>query len=316
METKSTLETPCSNRRSHSVSWLDEIASKSTIRTIWWDGDETSGSLSGNYYTFTGRRSDPESDLMYFRNRYYSPELGRFVTRDPSGFADGPNLYIAGFVPGLLDSFGLKIEDKGCREFRLKKWNLIPGAGIGQTYNYASKDDRQFKASPKYWAVETKCRCIRDRDKPRSKGVWKIKTTVTGWIESFVLGPYRKGSPEGRKWESWAAFFENRAGEGGYASYLTVKKIEKHWRSLYVGIGDQVEGKYTDEKAYESKPKCEADLKVTKAKAWLDVQSGFLKVKAKDDAYDKWLSSGEGDNPLEDILEPDKPERPERPGRL
>ncbi len=72
-----------SNRRSYSVSWLDSIASKSTIRTVWTDGDETSGSLSGNYYTFTGRRSDPESELMYFRNRYYSPELGRFLSRDP-----------------------------------------------------------------------------------------------------------------------------------------------------------------------------------------------------------------------------------------
>ncbi len=60
----------------------------------WTDGDETTGSLSGNYYTFTGRRSDPESELMYFRNRYYSPELGRFVTRDPAESPEAQSLYL------------------------------------------------------------------------------------------------------------------------------------------------------------------------------------------------------------------------------
>jgi RHS repeat-associated protein len=82
----------------------------STIRTIWWDGDETTGSLSSNYYLFTGRRSDPESGLMYFRNRYYSPELGRFATRDPSGYADGMSLYQAYFVPNWADAYGLESE--------------------------------------------------------------------------------------------------------------------------------------------------------------------------------------------------------------
>jgi RHS repeat-associated protein len=81
----------------------------STIRTIWTDGDETTGSLTSNYYTFTGRRSDPESELMYFRNRYYAPELGRFVGRDSLGYLGGTmNLYEVGFVPGSVDPAGLK----------------------------------------------------------------------------------------------------------------------------------------------------------------------------------------------------------------
>jgi RHS repeat-associated protein len=81
----------------------------STIRTIWWDGDETSGSLSSNYYTFTGRRYDPESELMCYRNRYYSPELGRFVSRDPIGYFGGINLYAYVYNrPVLLtDALGL-----------------------------------------------------------------------------------------------------------------------------------------------------------------------------------------------------------------
>ncbi len=30
---------------------------------------------------------------MYFGQRYYVPEIGRWITPDPAGFADGPNLY-------------------------------------------------------------------------------------------------------------------------------------------------------------------------------------------------------------------------------
>jgi RHS repeat-associated protein len=46
-----------------------------------------------NPYGYTGRRLDPESGLMYYRARYYSPDIGRFITEDPIGLAGGINLY-------------------------------------------------------------------------------------------------------------------------------------------------------------------------------------------------------------------------------
>ncbi len=73
----------------------------------WWDGDETTGSLSGNYYLFTGRRHDPEADLMFYRNRMYSTSRGRFLQRDPIGYVDGLNLYRAYFVMSGVDALGL-----------------------------------------------------------------------------------------------------------------------------------------------------------------------------------------------------------------
>ena len=52
-----------------------------------------SGSTIGNPYGFTGRRFDAETGLWYYRNRMYSPVLGRFLQRDPAGYVDGINLY-------------------------------------------------------------------------------------------------------------------------------------------------------------------------------------------------------------------------------
>ena len=58
-----------------------------------------------NEYTYTGRRLDP-SGLMYFRARYYSPQLGQFISRDPLGYVDGMSQYRAYFIPGGMDPSG------------------------------------------------------------------------------------------------------------------------------------------------------------------------------------------------------------------
>ena len=57
-------------------------------------------------FRHTGRRTDLETGLQFFRARYYSPELARFISRDPLGFVDGMSLYRAYFVPGRMDPEG------------------------------------------------------------------------------------------------------------------------------------------------------------------------------------------------------------------
>jgi RHS repeat-associated protein len=46
-----------------------------------------------NTFGYTGRILDNESGLMYYRSRYYSPTIGRFISADSIKFAAGINFY-------------------------------------------------------------------------------------------------------------------------------------------------------------------------------------------------------------------------------
>ncbi|MGH2509488.1 MAG: RHS repeat-associated core domain-containing protein, partial [Ktedonobacteraceae bacterium] len=46
-----------------------------------------------NPFLYTGQQYDEESGLYFLRARYYQPAAGRFLERDPVGYAAGSNLY-------------------------------------------------------------------------------------------------------------------------------------------------------------------------------------------------------------------------------
>jgi RHS repeat-associated protein len=62
-----------------------------------------------NSFRYTGRESDLETGLYYYRARYYDPNAGRFLSEDPLGSGGGLNFYryVGNSSHNLRDPFGL-----------------------------------------------------------------------------------------------------------------------------------------------------------------------------------------------------------------
>ncbi|NPU86113.1 MAG: RHS repeat-associated core domain-containing protein [Syntrophaceae bacterium] len=108
-------------------------------------------------YAFTGREYDPETGLYYYRARYYDPKAGRFITRDPIGFAGGDvNLfsYVWNGPATHVDPFGLAGDgQKAFDEYYNNPANWITG-GLGP-YIQVSKGHSDFYASDRFdWTKE------------------------------------------------------------------------------------------------------------------------------------------------------------------
>jgi RHS repeat-associated protein len=73
------------------------------------------GGTINNSIRYTGQRFDAESNLMYYKNRYYDPAAGRFIGRDPLGWSEGPNryAYVGGMPTMAVDPVGKQTLDDG-----------------------------------------------------------------------------------------------------------------------------------------------------------------------------------------------------------
>ncbi|RMH88128.1 hypothetical protein EBB59_12200, partial [Lysobacter pythonis] len=79
-----------------------------------------------NPYQYTGRERD-QTGLMYYRARYYRPDMGRFIAEDPIGLAGGLNTYayVGGNPVNAIDPLGL--EEFSCIASRPNEGNYING---------------------------------------------------------------------------------------------------------------------------------------------------------------------------------------------
>jgi RHS repeat-associated protein len=89
------------------VSYRYDPYGKVTITRL---GVPQSSDPLGSHWTFTGRFLDEETELLYYRARSYDPATGRFLQRDPLGYAPGANLfeYVASSPISRADPSGLE----------------------------------------------------------------------------------------------------------------------------------------------------------------------------------------------------------------
>jgi RHS repeat-associated protein len=92
-------------------------------------GGLKSSSSVGAGFTFTGQYWDKDVGLYYYKNRWYSPDLGRFVTQDPSGYVDGMNLYQ--YVKSMPTMAGDLMGLYGLSDFGKDALGLAQGVGHG-----------------------------------------------------------------------------------------------------------------------------------------------------------------------------------------
>ena len=91
-----------------------------TYRNADWT--TATSSVNANTVLYTGRTVDLATGLYYYRARYYDAGLERFISRDPSGYSAGTNLYgYVGDNPGMrTDPTGEDLESD-YRWFAAKK---------------------------------------------------------------------------------------------------------------------------------------------------------------------------------------------------
>jgi RHS repeat-associated protein len=105
--------------------------SSSTIQSQYtynsFGGTTSDGVASDNATQYTGRENDG-TDLYYYRARYYSPSLQRFISEDPIGLGGGINLYayVSNDPGNLTDPEGLQPVGIG---FRPEEYPQMTPAG-------------------------------------------------------------------------------------------------------------------------------------------------------------------------------------------
>src|SRR5207247_11056899 len=60
-------------------------------------------------YNYTGRERDPLTGLLFYRARWYDPQIGRFISEDPIGLSGGINqfAYVGNSPQNATDPSGL-----------------------------------------------------------------------------------------------------------------------------------------------------------------------------------------------------------------
>jgi RHS repeat-associated protein len=91
-------------------------------------GDSVGSGTTTTPLQYTGRENDGSTGLYYYRARYFSPTMGRFISEDPIGLAGGTNFY------AYVDGNPISYRDPDGEDPLL----AVIGAGAGLLYGLAN----------------------------------------------------------------------------------------------------------------------------------------------------------------------------------
>jgi RHS repeat-associated protein len=86
-------------------------ASGNLVETDRYDSFGNSAGSGRTRYGYTGRERDHDTGLMYYRARWYDPQVGRFISEDPIGFRGGEldlYVYVRNNATRFHDPLGLR----------------------------------------------------------------------------------------------------------------------------------------------------------------------------------------------------------------
>lgn len=155
------------------------------------DGSATSTfSFLGQPYSYQGHEYDTETGLFYFRARYYDPSLGRFISVDPEGYSDSPNLYQAflNSPANFTDPMGKDVGDKALYGWDSKSIRKSSGYRTEQDLIEECKVPAYLESGGQYhnW-VRTHPQCGDPiRDDPTVKGFFAHAADVPGNLPLFA----------------------------------------------------------------------------------------------------------------------------------
>jgi RHS repeat-associated protein len=70
--------------------------SGTVVETLSYDSFGNNAGSTRTRYTYTGRERDADTSLLYYRARFYDPQVGRFISEDPIGLAEELIFWVRG----------------------------------------------------------------------------------------------------------------------------------------------------------------------------------------------------------------------------
>ncbi len=192
------------------------------------DDDYSPGARSsvGNPFLFTSQRFDPETGLLYYKHRYNSTFVGRFVQRDPVDYVSGNNLYEYAFSNPVnyVDISGLDVTSTPNEEYEYFDEYVKRGADLIGRFDQGIADLR------KNGAKEEDIRELMQAAEKTIKGKWENRRNFANFITAFK-------DLKGQKCPSPEVLYAT--GEDPYQEFVThVKNNRSNCSvSLYFGHG-------------------------------------------------------------------------------